>query len=117
MAKGGNKIGSWAFLVGVILAVVFGLGLTNGAAPWMISLVFILGIIVGLLNVTAGEVDAFLIAGAVLVIVASLGSESVAAVGGSAGVYITGLLKGILLLFVPATIVVAVKHVFVIAKN
>lgn len=117
MVKGGNKIGSWAFLVGVILAVVFGLGLTNGAAPWMVSLVFILGIVVGLLNVTAGEVGTFLTAGAVLVIVASLGSASVAAVGGSAGTYITGLLNGILLLFVPATIVVAVKHVFVIARN
>ncbi len=117
MVKGGNKIGSWAFLVGVILAVVFGLGLTNGAAPWMVSLVFILGIVVGLLNVTAGEVHAFLTAGAVLVIVASLGSTSVAAVGGSAGTYLTGLLSGIQLLFVPATIVVAVKHVFVIARN
>ncbi len=117
MAKGINKLGSWAFLVGVILAVVFGLGLANGAAPWMVSLVFILGIVVGLLNVTGGEVGPFLTAGAILVIVTSLGSASVAAVGGTAGTYITGLLNGILLLFVPATIVVAVKHVFSLAKN
>lgn len=117
MAKNVNKLGSWAFLVGLILAVVFGLGLANGAVPWMVTLVFLLGIVVGLLNVAAAEVGTFLTAGAVLVIVASLGSASVAAVGGAAGTYITGLLNGILLLFVPATIVVAVKHVFSIAKN
>ena len=117
MAKGGNKLGSWAFLVGVFLAVVFGLGFAGGATPWMVSSVFVLGIVVGLLNVTAGEVNAFLTAGAVLVIVASLGSASVAAVGGSAGTYLAGLLSGIQLLFVPATIVVAVKHVFVLARN
>ncbi len=117
MAKGVNKLGSWAFLVGLILAVVFGLGFAGGAAAWMVTLVFLLGIVVGLLNVTGGEVKHFLTAGAVLVIVASLGSASVEAVGGNVGTYLGGLLKGILLLFVPATIVVAVKHVFSLAKD
>jgi len=106
MAK---SFGAWAFLVGIVLAVIFGI---IGMTELLTIVLFIIGIIVGLLNVTDTEVTPFLMAGAVLVIVSALGSDVLSAIEWAAGI-----LDAILVIFVPATAVVAIKSVFSIAKN
>jgi len=106
----GNLLGSWAFLIGVILAVVLGaLGEINTMVVWVLV---VLGIIVGLLNIQESEVEAFLMAGAVLVIVSALGSGAMSKVA-----LLERVLNAMLVLFVPATIVVALKSVFSLAKK
>lgn len=106
-----NLVGAWAFLIGIVLAVVF--ALINVAGLWWIGwIMFVLGIIIGLLNIGDTESQPFLIAGAVLVIVASLGSTAFSQLA-----YVPALLKNILALFVPATIVVAIKSVFAMAHD
>jgi len=113
MAKsklGLSVIGSWAFLIGVILAVVLGLlGMVSGV--WVTVLV-IIGLIVGLLNVTDKEAMPFLLSGAVLIIASSLGQGSLGSIK-----MIGDILGALLIIFVPATIIVAIKNVFSIAKN
>jgi len=109
---GKNILGAWAFLIGIILAVIIGLlGLGATKGIWAIVLV-ILGIIIGLLNVGGAELKEFLLAGAVLVIVSALGGETLLGVN-----YIGSILQALVTLFVPATIVVALKTVFAIAKK
>lgn len=109
---GKNILGAWAFLIGVILAVIVGLvGLVATEGIWAIALV-ILGIIIGLLNVGGAELKEFLLAGTVLVIVSSLGGGILLGVG-----YVGPILQALVVLFVPATIVVALKVVFAIAKK
>ena len=72
------------------------------------------GIVVGLLNVTARETQSFLTAGTILVLVSFLGVE----VGVFANVAVLlNILKGILTLFVPATVVVALKAVYELARD
>ncbi len=117
--KGGNKwamnkLGSWSFLVGLILAVVLGLGLGSSYEKALIWIVFLVGIVVGLLNITAKEVGPFLTAGTVLVLLSFLGV--------SVGVFkevtvLESVLKGVLTLFVPATVIVALKSVFSLARD
>lgn len=109
MAKG-NLVGSWAFLIGVILAVI--LGLVNNINSAMIFVLVLLGIIVGLLNIADKEVGAFLMAATVLIIASTFGQS----VMGNIPV-LNSILQALLTLFVPATIIVAIKHVFVLAKN
>lgn len=113
MAKsklGMGIIGSWAFLIGVILAVVLGLlGMATGV--WITVLV-VIGLIVGLLNVTDKEAMPFLLSGAVLIIASSLGKGSLGSI-----VQIDNILSALLVIFVPATIIVAVKNVFGIARS
>ncbi|MEK6896915.1 MAG: hypothetical protein AABW93_00095 [Nanoarchaeota archaeon] len=111
MAKSGtDMLGRWAFLIGVILAVVLGfLGAASGT--WTMVLV-VIGLIVGLLNVGAKEVSAFLMSGVVLIIASALGGNLI---GGLP--YIGSILDALLVIFVPATVVVAVKNVFALAKN
>jgi len=110
-----NLIGSWSFLVGVILAVLLGLGLGGLYQETLLWIVFLLGIVVGLLNISSNEVSGFLTSGAVLVLVSFLGVQ-VGVFEGSATV-IGNVLTGILTLFVPATIIVALKSVFVLARS
>ena len=102
-------MGSWAFLIWVILAVLFGFIPQASWVPWVLVL---LGLIVGLLNITDKEVTPFLTAGIVLIIASSLGGN----VLGSVGVLGT-VLENMLTLFVPATIIVALKSVFALAKS
>ncbi len=109
-------VGSWAFLLGVILAFIVGIfGLVaegyQNREVFAIILV-VLGLIVGLLNIRGQEVQSFLFAGAVLVIISSLGNDVLAFMP-----WLKNILLAILLMFVPATIIVAVKHVFSLAHK
>ncbi len=121
-----NSFGAWAFLIGVILAVIVGIGttlipipsLTNYSAQ-IYGLLVILGLIVGFfINVTGKDSQTFLIAGTVLVIVSKFGMESVAGslIGIGIGDAVSSIFGALLVLFVPATIIVALKTVFSIAK-
>src|SRR3989338_2786722 len=112
MAKkmsGANMLGSWSFLVGLLLAILLGVGLTGPYAAQMIWVVFLLGIVVGLLNITSQEASAFLTAGTVLVLVSYLGADVLgsAAQAGLGLDMLVSILNSILTLFVPATIIVA----------
>ena len=113
--SGAHMLGSWSFLVGVVLAVLLGLGFTGAYQTTMLWVVFLLGVVVGLLNIAHDEVGAFLTGGTILVLVSFLGVQ----VGVFEGVapVIGNVLKGILTLFVPATIIVALKSVFVLARR
>ncbi len=110
MAKKGNTIGSWAFLIGVILAVI--LGALGELTSLVITILVVLGIVIGLLNISDEEVQPFLMAGAVLVIVASLGNDVMSSVK-----ILGNILNAVLALFVPATMIVALKSVFALAKG
>jgi len=105
-----NFVGSWAFLIGVILAVV--LGLIGGIGGiWTIILV-VLGLIVGLLNVADKETGPFLMSGAVLIIASALGKSGVSDIQ-----ILIDVLDALLILFIPATVIVAIKNVFNLARN
>jgi len=110
-----NKIGSWSFLVGLVLAVLLGLGYHGNYAEVMVWAVFLIGVVVGILNITVTEVSKFLNSGTVLVLVSYLAIE----VGVFHGVapQIVGVLSSILTLFVPATIIVALRAVFSLARD
>jgi len=110
LAKKGNTIGSWAFLIGVVLAVI--LGALGELTALVITILVILGIVIGLLNISDEEVQPFLMAGAVLVIVASLGNDVMSSVK-----ILSNILNAVLALFVPATMIVALKSVFALAKG
>ena len=111
MAKNmGNVIGSWAFLIGFILAVVLGL-LGSINSTWTAVLV-VIGIIVGLLNIADKEATPFLMSGAILIIASALGRNVIGSIG-----ILDGILSALLAIFVPATIIVAIKNVFSLAKN
>ncbi len=120
-----NLIGAWAFLAGVVLAIIIGLSTTLLSIPALITyskqiyaILVILGIIVGFMNVTGKDSQTFLIAGAVLVIVSRFGIDSVTGtlIGVGIGDAVRSVFGALVALFAPATIVVALKTVFSIAR-
>src|SRR3989338_3419671 len=115
-----KRIGNYSFIIGVLMAVVLGLFQAplkeSGATPWLTSLVILLGLIVGFLNVTGKETRDFLISASLLTIVVWAGAQGVTGgVGlGSVAVigeFLQGLLQSILAFVVPAVIVVALKEI------
>lgn len=121
-----NSIGAWAFLIGVILAILIGVftilipipSLTK-YSPQIYAILIILGVFVGFsINVTGKDSQSFLITGAILVIVSRFGMESVTGslIGIGIGDAVTSIFAALLTLFVPATIIVALKTVFSMAK-
>ena len=110
-----QAVGSWSFLLGVVVAILAGALMPESSATVTSFLVF-LGTIVGLLNVTTRETNSFLMASVSLVLVAALGGSVVSGVV-SVGPYLGAILDSILVFVVPATIVVALKSIFSLAER
>lgn len=114
--KGGwSLVGRWAFIIGLILAILVGIIPFGAASNAVVSIIVILGLIVGLINITAKETLMFLVASVVLVIVSGFGSATLANVA-FIGVYLRNILGTLMILIVPATIVVALKEIYMFAK-
>ena len=119
-----NLIGAWAFLLGVILAILVGilagfLGKTN-ISPAVLAFLVLLGLVVGYF-VSEKNVQTFLIASVSLVLVSFAGIQglvlSAAVLGIDIDRFITSVLGALLFLFIPSTIVVALKTVFSLATR
>ena len=61
-----HVIGHWIFLLGIALSVVFGLTFNDNG--YVASILVLVGILVGLLNVKANETHQFLLAALVLMV-------------------------------------------------
>lgn len=109
-----NLIGAWAFLIGVILAVIIGLfsSYLGQATIAIQSILAVIGIVVGLLNISDKDITTFLWASLSLVVVGYMGQNALGIIA-----QIGGILNALLLMFVPATIIVALKAVFSIARS
>ena len=118
MAKKKNVLGAWAFLIGVIIALVIGIlgaRLSQGTNENLALALVVIGVIIGLLNVGGEELKDFMMAGTVIVVVSALGGAQ-AYLGGISS-YLSGIVSALVAMFVPATLVVALKAIFVIAKK
>ena len=115
-----NLFGAWAFLAGIVLAVLVGILAGDKTSPWILGVLAILGLVVGYF-VSEKNVQTFLLASVSLVIVSFAGIQGLvldAAIRGIAiGRLVSAVLGALLVLFVPATIVVALKVVFSLAKS
>ncbi len=115
-----NLLGAYAFLVGVILAVGFGLfnESLESAGGMFYSALVIIGLIVGFMNVGDKNSSTFLMASVSLVIVGALGVEPLKyiALNNYVVTSLRNVLGSLLVLLVPATIVVALQTVFSVSK-
>ena len=109
-----NLLGSWAFLIGVIIAVLVGLGVGVSLNPTVVAILVLLGLVVGLLTIGAKEVEPFVMASIAFLLAAYIGAD---VLGMVTLVNLSSVLQAIIALVVPATVVVALKEVFEIAKK
>ena len=119
-----NSVSAWAFLMGVILAIIVGFFSGNATNPMILIILASLGLIVGY-SVSEKNSQTFLFASASTVLASFAGIQGLATNVAFTGITVSGIAIGkimasvlgaLLFLFVPATIVVAIKTVFSIAK-
>jgi len=103
-----DKVGKWAFIVGLVICVLAAFL----SFSWFSWVLVVLGLIVGFLNVTGQESQGFLIAAIALTISASA-LNSLPFVGD----IVTNIMGGVVLFISPAILVVAVKALFETARE
>ena len=116
-----NLIGAYAFLIGVILAILVGILqqsldiVETSSVPY--ALLVILGLLVGFFNFSDKDSFTFLVASLSLVIVSGFGQTALIYVAQVPILSsLSAVLSALMVMFVPATIIVALKVVFSMAK-
>lgn len=102
-------IGRWAFLLGFLISLIAGFG---GEIPSLVTVLFVLGLIVGFLNVSERESTSFLIAVIALLVIGIAGLQL-----GKFTVVISGILQNIIAFVSAAGVVVAIKQILEIARK
>ena len=103
-------LGHWLFLIGIGMAVILGVALPN--TTFVSSVLVLMGLVIGLLNIKAKEVNSFLLASVSLIIVAQ--SLKYIPLMGS---YLLHIMRYFVFLVAPAATVVAVLAIYKLAKD
>ena len=115
-----NSLGSWAFILGVLIAILGGAfgGFVAEFAPWVSLILVVLGIVVGFLNITSKEVNDFLLAAIALVSVSAL--ANLAAINTALptiGTVLQSIVLNIAAFVSPAALVVALKAIYAMGRT
>jgi hypothetical protein len=106
-----SKIGFFAFIIGLIVAIVGGV-VSPHNTPLVVTLI-ILGLIIGFLNISAKETLLFLVATIALVVVGSVFAPLTLL---DIGKYLDQILSYVATLMAPAAIIVAIKALWAVGK-
>jgi len=113
LIKGNSAFGSWAFIIGVIIAIISGF---FSLGPFLVSALVVMGLLVGFLNITGQEIERFLFSGLSLVIVTALGGNYLSNIT-YIGSILNNVFGAIMVFVIPAVIVVALKIIYSTARN
>lgn len=114
MAK--NQVGKWAFLIGVVLAVITGIGAglaqAWGTNAWLMLLLVVLGLVVGFVNITAKEVQGFLVAAIALLVAGAANLSRIDTLIPSLGSILAGIVDMVILVVAPAALIVCLRAIY-----
>ncbi|TAL48087.1 hypothetical protein EPN87_01460 [archaeon] len=111
-----QQVGEWAFIVGVILAILVGLvQIPQIPVETVATVLIVLGILVGIINISEKNAHDFLLATIALLATSSAGFagiQSLPVIGG----YLGPILANIAAFVAPAAVIVALKAVYELGK-
>jgi len=110
-----GKAGEMAFLVLIIIAILAGLAsaVATFDATWIAAILVVLGLIVGILNISEKETSSFLIATVALIVA---GTSSFAALG-DVGTIVSRILGFIAIAVAPAAVIVSLKAIYALGRT
>lgn len=116
MAKKNNNrvIGKWAFIIGLILAVIA--AFISGYAEIVMLILFILGLIVGFLNISKESSTGFLVAIATLIVMGT-GVLNALNILDVINEYLKGILSNFIAFVSAVGLVVAIKAIVETSKG
>ena len=106
-----GMVGFWAFIIGLVIAVLA--GIVAPANSIVILVLLILGLIIGFLNITAKEITLFLVATIALVVVGNVFTPLTVL---DLGKFLGSMLSYVATLMAPAAIVAAIKALWAVGK-
>lgn len=114
-----QTIGIYAFIIGIVIAIVAGLaGGAIAAYTGPITLVLvILGLIVGFLNIKDKNISGFLIAAIALMVVGSANLATIDTIVAGLGTVLQAVISFIAVFVAPAALVVSLKAIYNMAKG
>lgn len=126
-----EQMAQYAFMAFVVIAIIAGLAygynnwdyVENDVAlwddGWIMLILVILGIIVGLVSITAKETESFLIASIALIVTNTMMEPFLAInqVAAPLGYMATWIVKFIAAFVAPAVVLIAIKAVYVMAQK
>ena len=117
-----KQIGKYSFIAGVVIAVLLGLAIPalSSAKDWLFTIMVLLGLVVGFLNISGKETKDFLLVTVALVIVAYIAGAQVNSWASEVqviGKYLSGIFGNIVAFVVPASVVVALRETWELAKG
>ncbi len=105
-----SKIGFLAFIIGLVLAIIGGFVSAQNTA--IVVILIILGLIIGLVNISAKETTLFLLATIGLIVVGRVFAPLTVL---SIGKYLDQILSYVATLMAPAAVIVAIKALWAVA--
>jgi hypothetical protein len=101
-------VGKWAFIIGLVIAGLAGIFIQ---AVWVVWILALLGVVVGLLNITAEETESFLLS-AIAFLLSATALSAIPLIGG----VIDNILSYVAAFVAGAAVVVALKALFKVAR-
>lgn len=108
-----DLVGKWAFIIGLIIAVIAGLIQGAYTIPYLALILVILGLIVGFLNIHEKNAIKLLVA---LIALIGVGSATVLVIP-AIGAYLDAILKNFVAFVGAAALVVAIKAIVETTKK
>ena len=112
-----SKIGEWAFIIGIIIAILVGFVNDSNLMGILTLVLVVLGLLVGFLNITEKETTPFLVA-AIALLATGGASDSLKLIPPAVlGNFLANAVNNIAAFVAPAAILVAVKAIWALAKD
>ncbi len=111
-----NEIGKWAFVIAAVISIITGIGAGLNQAwasnAWITAVLVVLGLTVGFVNITAREVQGFLIASVAVLLANGAGLASLFPGMIQFGAILAGIVVKIVITIAPAALIVALRSVY-----
>jgi len=108
-----HRVAHYTFFVGLLIAIIAGLFRSLIAPQVLITTLVLLGLVVGLFNLTAKETMPFLVASIALMLAGIVNLSLIPVIG----LYLRSILSNIVVFVVPGAIIVGLKTIWQLASN
>jgi hypothetical protein len=114
-----QKIGPWTFVLGLVAAIILGLfPKAIGGLSANLAILGILGIIVGVINVTDKEIDRYVLANIGFLIAAATFESLLRALSlGDVSIALISITQNLVFFVAPGLAVVCLREIFEVAKS
>ena len=105
-------VGAWAYIIGIVVALAASIWRPQGLDYLTIAVLAVLGIVVGVLNITDEEVVTFLVASLAFIVSASSVRLVLADL-----LFVETFMNAVIIFTAASAFIVSVKAIFQVAKN